>query len=132
MRASFPPRLRPAATLALTLALAGCGGGLYIGIGGDTDEPPSVSLVVDRGSAAAGTVLTFTAAASDDFRVSAVTLYRRDATGDVLIGTDDVAPYLWDTALPASSTGQVGYYARAEDDIGQRADSAVVTVQVLP
>lgn len=122
----------PVAALVFCLGLAGCGGGLYIGIGGDTDEPPSVSLVVDRGSAPAGSVLTFTAAASDDFRVRAVTLYRRDATGDVLIGTDEQSPYLWDTALPASSTGQVGYYARAEDDIGQRADSAVVTVQVLP
>lgn len=114
--------------------LAGCGGSVAIGFGYDDfdDRPPRASLAASPDAAAAGQGVRLVAAASDDFGVDAVEFYRLDAGGATLIAVDGQAPYQVDTALPANANGSVEFFARAIDGDGQRGDSAVVTVGVLP
>ena len=50
----------------LPLALAGCGGGIYLGLGdGYDDTPPSVSVVLPNGPVCAGDVLRIATASVD-------------------------------------------------------------------
>lgn len=132
LKPPFRPAARPLAALVLAAAalLAGCGGGLYIGIGDDGyDDPPQVSLVASSGSAAAGQPLRLAAAASDDFGVDRVQFFRIERDGSATaLGTDSVAPYEWDTSMPATTANEVRFFARAFDGAGQRADSATVAV----
>lgn len=124
---------RPLLALALSLALAACGGSISLGFGGHfDDDPPSVSLAVSPTSAARGDALQLVAAASDDFAVTAVEFYRVDAGGHTLLGSDLAAPYRLDTVVPAGAGGSLQFFARAIDDVSQRSDSAVVTVAVTP
>lgn len=142
-RATVPrPPARPARpggagrpwAAALALALAGCGGGLYIGIGdgGDFDDPPSVALTASATSLRGGQPLTLAAAASDDFGIDSVAFYRIEADGQFTrLGSDGQPPYTWDTVLPGAAPGTVvRYFARAQDSGGQRTDSAPVEVTV--
>lgn len=115
------------------VGLAGCGGGVYIGYGGDEyDRAPTVSLAASPGSAAPGQSVTLVAAASDDHRVDRVEFFRVDAAGNAFaLGTDGAAPYQFVTAVPNDGTGSVRYFARAVDDVNQYNDSPSVTVTVL-
>jgi hypothetical protein len=128
--------------LALTpfLLLAGCGGGVWLGVcdgcdGGDgVDDPPSVALVASPAQARSGDTVRLAAAASDDFAVREVEFYRLDALGNATrLDTDTTSPYELDTTIPGGSGGAtVRYFARATDDRRQRTDSAEVAVSVLP
>jgi hypothetical protein len=117
----------------LAAVLAGCGGGLYIGIGPD-DDPPSVSLAASATGAPAGGSVVLSAQASDDDVVVEVVFYRLDADGtSVRLCIDRTPSYDCVALLPASATrgSSVGFYARAWDSAGQARDSAVVGVSVL-
>jgi hypothetical protein len=121
------------AALACSAVLAACGGGIFIGIelGDPGDEDPSVGLTAAVSEAPAGATVRLAAAASDDFGVDAVSFYREDAQGAVLLGTDGLAPYEIDTVIPASAPGTVWrYFARAFDGAGQSSDSAPVDITV--
>lgn len=121
------------ALAALLLALtAGCGGGVFLGIGDVGDQPPSVALTSAVDEAPAGTVVRLAAAASDDFGVDSVAFYREEAAGPpTLLATDVRPPYQLDTTIPASGSGTVWrYFARAFDGAGQHGDSAVVDITV--
>ena len=118
---------------ALFLALiAGCGGGVFLGIGDVNDQPPSVALTSSVAEAPGGTSVRLAAAASDDFGVDSVAFYREEAAGpSTLLATDLRPPYQVDTTLPVSATGTVWrYFARVFDGAGQRSDSAVVEITV--
>ncbi|MEW6706919.1 MAG: Ig-like domain-containing protein [Pseudomonadota bacterium] len=115
---------------AAALALAACGGGVWLGFG-DRDDPPDVSLAAPPG-AAPGQTVRLAAAASDDFAVDYVAFYRFDDNGNsVYLGRDESAPYDWDAVMPNTSADRVRFLARAVDDVGQWADSETVSVAVL-
>lgn len=124
--------------LALTsLALAGCGGGIVIGLGGGFDDfPPDVSLVINVDQAFAGEVLRLSAAASDDYGVDTVEFYRIEPSGSrTFLGADGRAPWTLDTVMPdvitSSGSTFARYVARAVDGAGQIGDSTIVPVQQL-
>lgn len=117
---------------AAPLLLTSCGGGIYIGWGGDDDRAPQVSLVASTALAAPGQTITLMAAASDDFGVDRVQFFRIDGSGNaVALGSDGVAPYQFDTTMPNTSASTVRYFARAFDEGDQYNDSDSVTVMVL-
>jgi hypothetical protein len=122
------------AALATAVLLGACGGGVYLALqlGDPGDEEPSVALTAAVSEAAAGATVRLAAAASDDFGVDAVSFYRENGTqAALLLGSDGLAPYEFDTVIPASSPGTVWrYFARAVDGAGQRSDSAVVEITV--
>lgn len=124
-----------ALVVAPLLLLTSCGGGVFIGYDNRDfdDRSPSVSLAVSPTGARVGEAIDLVAAASDDFGIDSVAFFRVDATGNaLLLGSDGVAPYTWDTTLPNTDQASVSYFARATDDVGQRSDSALVSVAVLP
>lgn len=119
------------------LALAGCGGGFFVGSdfdgdGFDDDDPPSVELVVSPDTAAPGDTVRLLAAATDDFGIERVAFFRIDGALSTLIDEDEDSPFQLDTALPNSATGTVQFFARATDDAGQSRDSTVVSVSIDP
>ena len=123
------------ATLAATLLLAGCGGGLYIGWGGDCCDagPPSVSITTAQTSVPAGGTLRVVAAASDnESGIDEVAFYRVDGGSSTRLGSDGAAPYEWDVAVPADGRATVSVFARARDGAGNTADSNRLTVTVTP
>jgi chitinase len=125
--------VRAIAAWGCAAALAACGGGLYLGVelGGSDDDDPSVALTAPVTEAPARASVRFVAAASDDFGVDAVSLYREDAQGALLLATDGREPYEFDVVIPASAPGTVWrYFARAIDGAGQTGDSAPVDITV--
>jgi hypothetical protein len=130
-RIAVPSRRLAFVLAAATAALAACGGGVWIGIGGG-DDPPHVSLVASPASASAGQTVRLSAAASDDDFVAYVRFYRLDDNGNaVLLGEDRSEPYEWDATMPSTSASSVRFVAQAVDSIGQWADSSTVSVSVL-
>jgi hypothetical protein len=128
------PRLRPLLALLAALALSGCGGGVWFGIGDDLDDDdaPTVALAASVAAARPGEVVQLVAAASDDFGVDHVAFYRLEAAGGTtLLVRDTAAPYTLDVLVQAGTAG-TSYFARAVDDGGQASDSAVVSVTTLP
>jgi len=110
-------------------AVAGCGGGVYIGFGG-YDDVPSVSLAASATHAAPGQTLRLAAAASDDDYVVEVVFYRVESDGSLsFIGADGSASYGWDAVMPNAARGSTVFFAaRATDSAGQRSDTATVAV----
>jgi hypothetical protein len=125
---------RAAPPLVLAIVLAGCGGGLYLGIGGgsDGDQPPTVALAASASEGLPGAVVRLVAAATDDFGVDQVTFLRREANGaDTVLATDTAEPYQLDITLPGAPACTVlRYLARARDDAGQSGDSIVLEITV--
>ncbi|WP_140629313.1 hypothetical protein [Methylibium rhizosphaerae] len=120
---------------AFAMFMSACGGGIYVGGYWDYDDwPPDVSIAVNPGSAAPGQQVALVAAASDaDSGVDVVMFFRIESGGGITrLATDCCSPYEWTTTVPASATGSVRYFARAFDFAGNVADSAPVTVTVLP
>jgi hypothetical protein len=119
--------------IAALAALAACGGGLSIGIGGYDDfSPPSVSLVAEGSSVRAGQALRFSAAAADESGIDSVAFYRLDNNSWVRLGSDGVAPYEWLVLAPNDGRTTLRVFARATDNAGNQADSADVVVDVTP
>jgi hypothetical protein len=128
----MPTRRRWLASFAACVALAGCGGGIYIGFGGDDDRAPQVSLVASTAVASPGQTITLLAAASDDYGVERVEFFRIEGNGNaVSLGFDGSAPYRFDTALPDTGAGTVRYFARAFDEGDQFNDSGTFSVTVM-
>lgn len=133
----WPARRAAAAALmaAATVALAGCGGGFYLGYeyvdGGDTwDHAPSVALTSSTAVAAPGAPVRLAAAATDDYGVHHVSFYLRDARGDLLLAEDNAYPWEIVTTVPANAWGVVTYVAYATDAYGHVSAPSVVDVQV--
>ena len=125
---------RLAAIAAITLLLAGCGGGLYLGWGDCCDSgAPSVSITTAQTSVAAGGSLRVVAAAShSDSGIDEVAFYRVDGGIDTRLGSDGSAPYAWDVPVPADGRSSVSVFARARDGAGNTADSNRLTIAVTP
>ena len=124
---------RAASTWVLAIGPVGCGGGLYLGIGGgDNDQPPTVALAASANEGLPGAVVRLVAAATDDFGVDQVTFLRREVNGtDTVLATDTTEPYQLDITLPSAPSGTVlRYLARARDDVGQSRDSTVLEITV--
>jgi hypothetical protein len=126
---------------AVITALAGCGGGIVIGLGGGSDgsfdNPPSVSLVSDISLARSGDLVHLAAAASDDFGVDSVEFFRIDPDGRTFsLGSDGRTPFDWDASMPnalAFGGNFVRFYAVATDGAGQRSQrSTLITVVQAP
>jgi hypothetical protein len=126
------PRPATWALAGLLVLTGGCGGGLYVDVGGGYgfDDPPHVELAASTDVALPGEVIRLVAAASDDFAVDRVSFYRIDGNRSVLLETDFSHPWQLDTVIPAGAVGRVRYFARAVDDVGQARDSTTVTVFV--
>lgn len=127
------PLLPARAGMALALALAGCGGGVYIGWNDDDSQPPSVSIVASSLVASPGEVVRLTAAASDDFGIDHVSFFRDDGSSVERLGRDDDRPYEWEVRIPAGAGGSsIAFFARAVDEGGNARDSSDVVVQIVP
>lgn len=126
--------LMPLALLALPLA--GCGGGVYVGIGdGIGGDDPEVELAVTPDPVASGGRLTLVAAASDDSgEVDEVEFFRLVDGRRESLGRLDRPPFrLDDVPAPVvSASTRVDYVAWAWDHAGHRGESAVVGVTVTP
>lgn len=117
----------------LCAVLAGCGGGFFLDIGGSFDsDPPSVSLAAASTTVQAGQTLRLVAAAADESGIDAVAFCRFDGNTAVLLGSDGREPYEWQTTVPNDGRSVLTFFARATDGVGNRADSALVSVAVVP
>lgn len=118
----------------LPLALAACGGGVFFEVGDGFDEwPPDVAIAASPDPVAAGATVRVVAAATDpESGVESVVLYRLDGNTAVFIGEDRGAPYEWLIVAPDDGRTTLQLFARATDREGNRADSEVVGVRVLP
>ncbi|NML16336.1 hypothetical protein [Azohydromonas caseinilytica] len=124
-------RRRRAGVLFAAALLAGCGGGVYIGIGPD-DDPPTVSLVVAPTVAQPGQTLTLLADARDDYGVDYVAFYQLLPNGGaVRLGIVPAPPYQLTVVLPADAQDPTQFFARAVDGANQYGDSATAVVRVL-
>ena len=128
--------MRPAAMLLALGASAGlgaCGGGVFIGFDGSFDDsPPSVSLAAESSAVQAGQTLRVFAAAADESGIDTVAFYRYDGDRSVLLGSDGRSPYEWLLVVPNDGRTVLTVFARATDNAGNRADSALVSVTVTP
>ena len=117
----------------LATVLAGCGGGVFIGVDGSFDDsPPSVNLTAGTNAVQAGQALQVFAAAADESGIDSVAFYRFDGNRAVLLGSDGREPYEWQLVVPNDGRSMLTLFARATDNAGNRADSALVSVTVLP
>ena len=135
MRPEFARRSAALAVALAALGLAGCGGGISVGIGccDGFDDPPNVSLAANVSAAHPGDAIRLVAAASDDFGVDFVAFYRLESDGSATrLGSDGVAPFQWDAVMPSTAVANVQFFARAVDGAGQASDSALVSVTLLP
>lgn len=123
---------RHVVSLLAGLALAGCGGGVYLEFGDDDDLPPVVELAAASSSAPAGGTVRLVAAAADEYGIDHVSFYRYDGNTAVRLGSDSSPPYDWDLLVPADGRGTVTVFARAVDDWGNAASSNLVSIAITP
>lgn len=126
------PRARLAALVA-TAALAGCGGGVWLGyeVGFD-DSPPDVSLAAGASSVAAGSTLRLVAAAADESGIDRVEFFRIDGPAAVGLATLRNPPWEVTVTVPADGRTQLQVFARAVDGEGNSAVSVVLSIAVVP
>lgn len=124
------PRRRTLASLLAAVALAGCGGGIYLGWGDDDFGPPSVNLAAPVTSVPAGGTVRVVAAAADENGIDEVALYRIDGDLAVFVASDVSAPYEWDVLVPDDGRTTLRLFARATDGWGERADSRELVLTV--
>jgi hypothetical protein len=127
-------RVRGQLAIALTLPLLNaCGGGLYLEFDDFDDDAPQVDVAFDPSSAQAGqSVRVIANASDDDSGVDWVYFYRLDGNVAVRIGDDGRAPYDTTLVVPSDGRSTVQVFARAYDYAGNRRDSAVATLNVVP
>jgi hypothetical protein len=129
-------KANPRTTAAVVVAslAAGCGGGVFIGIGGGDDfgdgRDPVVSIAVAQTSVPPGGTLRVVAAASDADGIDSVSFYRRDGGRWVRLADDLREPYEQDLDVPADGRSLIEVFARAFDRSGRSGDSNVVGVPV--
>lgn len=124
-------RARAALALVAGLGLAACGGGVSIGfgVGDDFDRsPPSVSLAASPGSVAPGQPVRLVAAAADENGIDVVGFFRLDNGQPTPLGTVGRPPYELTVTAPNDGRTVLTLFARAIDNLGNRADSALVDV----
>jgi hypothetical protein len=136
------PCLGALVAAAAATALAGCGGGVAVGLDlgyaqviyeTDFDERPNVSVAVSSNTARVGQTVRVIAAASDDFGVEEVIFYSVRESGEAeYISDARRPPYAIDVVIPSSPSGVIYFMARAVDTSGQYRDSALSAVTVLP
>ncbi len=132
------------AVLSAVFALAGCGGGFYLAydnrddirddggvIGSGDGRPPQVELVVGSSTAQVGQNVRLAAAAVDGDGIDEVIFYRYDGNTAVRLGNDRSAPYEFVLPVPNDGRASVSVFARAYDERGQSADSAIVTLAIV-
>ena len=101
---------------------------IEVDIEGSDAEAPSVSLESSETSVTEASIVTLTAAATDNVGVSKVEFYR---DGVKIAGADDTAaPYLHDLTLTADDNGTISFTAKAYDAAGNVATSDPVVVSV--
>lgn len=110
------------------LALAGCGGGVYVTAYG---PPPEISLAASTNQTVLGQPIRLIGAVSSSNGMDYVDFYRIDPTQDTRLGTVYGPPVQFDTSIPLNAGYSVSYYARACDVAGYCTNSQVVTVSVL-
>lgn len=125
-------RVTVLAAVMTSVALASCGGGVYLEFGDEDDLPPVVELAAASSSAPAGSTVRLVAAAADEYGIDHVSFYRYDGNTAVRLGSDSSPPYDWQLLLPEDGRGSVTVFARAVDDWGNRADSNLVSIAVTP
>ena len=138
--ASARRRLRAvflALCVAPVLSLHGCGGGIWLGFGdgfgdGFDDFSPTVTLASAVTSVQAGQTLRLVAAAADENGIESVAFHRIEGAGSVLLGRDFSVPYELVVTAPADGRTSMSVFARATDNQGRQADSAVVTIAITP
>jgi hypothetical protein len=135
---AFSRRITRLGAAAALLACAGCGGGLFLNVGGsfgdgfDDGNGPDVNLASAATSASPGQTVHLVAAASDDVGIDSVAFYRADLQSDTLLGSDGNAPYEWDAQIPGGAAGgAVQFFAIATDVAGNRSRSASVVINVV-
>jgi hypothetical protein len=123
----------PPVFVAVAVLLVGCGGGITFGFGSGTfdDGPPSVSLVASSSSAAPGQSVLLSAAAADASGIDIVSFFRLDPGVQVPLGTLSRPPYQLSVTVPDDGRNMMRVFARAVDNVGERADSAVIEIAIL-
>jgi hypothetical protein len=131
-RMGFPlRRLRLAAALSAGLAVAACGGGIYLEFD-DDDLDPVVDLAASATSAQGGATVRLVAAAADESGIDRVNFYRFDGNTAVRLGSDSNPPYDWQFEVPDDGRTSVIVFARAYDNFDNSQDSALVTITITP
>jgi hypothetical protein len=109
--------------VALAAVAAGCGGG-------DSDDPPTITLSAIPTSGLVGATITLSADADDDEGLQEVRFYRVASNSEELLATFTARPYLMQTTIPMGASGSVTYRATAVDDDDQDTDSNAVVITV--
>jgi hypothetical protein len=117
-----------------TLGLSACGGGVSIGFGfGDNVDrsPPSVSLTASATTVAPGQAFRLIAAAADESGIESVAFVQVDTGQERSLGVLGSPPYELTVSAPTDGRTALGFYARATDRFGNRANSNTVAVAVV-
>ena len=104
--------------------------GINIGNGFDL-SPPSVSIAAPS-TVRAGDTVRVVAAAADESGIDAVTFYRFDGNTAVVLGSIGSEPFEWLVIAPNDGRATLSVFASATDRAGNRADSAVVSIAIVP
>ena len=124
-------RMRRLLAAAGLLALAGCGGGIYIDGGDYWGPPPEISLAAAPTNAFRGDPVQLVAAITASNGIDYVIFYRLDPGATVRLGSVSRPPAQWDTRVPINAGPTVSYYATVCDLAGLCTNSAAVTINVF-
>lgn len=110
-----------AATVTVTVMVAGCGGG---------NDAPTITLGAVPTSGQIGETITLSAEADDDDSVKEVRFYRVTSASEELLATFTASPYLFQTTIPVGALETVSYRATAVDSDDEETDSNTVEITV--
>jgi hypothetical protein len=119
--------LRTTSQALCALLLAACSGSLTITIG---NEPPTLSLAAAPSTLSVPGNISLSAIATDNGGIREVLFYRLVENTPAQLAQVTTAPYQTTVALGRADNGSVRFFARAFDNEGASADSAVITVTV--